>query len=296
MTDTTTTSRGGTTRAHAALILVACLFGLSAPITKLITAPVIIVLMARAWAAVPFVCIPSFARGRRITGSLLRRTFLPGLLFGANIGMVVLSLQHGSVAILSVIAALQPAALLVIAGPWLGERVTRSQVLWTAAGVAGVVAAVTGGSSKIHGDILGVFAAIGASAAFLGYYILNRQARAAYTIDTADWMLGTTVVSALTVTPLVLVSFSVKDLELLSVADVSWVLLAASLASTGHTIVSWAARYVTAARTSLIVVANTVVAIAVSWPMHGEPVTIQQAAGCAVVLTSVAAVLRSSGR
>ena len=54
---------------------------------------------------------------------------------------------------------------------------------------------------------------------------------------------------------------------------------------------SWAHRFIPAARSSLILLAMNVVAIAAAWPIHDEPVTLLQAAGGVVVLLAVAAVL-----
>jgi drug/metabolite transporter (DMT)-like permease len=55
---------------------------------------------------------------------------------------------------------------------------------------------------------------------------------------------------------------------------------------------SWAHRYIPAARSSLFLLAMNVVAIAAAWPIHDEPVTVVQAIGGLVVLVAVAAVLR----
>ena len=63
----------------------------------------------------------------------------------------------------------------------------------------------------------------------------------------------------------------------------------------GHTMMSWAHRFIPAARSSLILLAMNVVAIAAAWPIHDEPVTFVQAAGGIVVLIAVAAVLESPG-
>ena len=54
---------------------------------------------------------------------------------------------------------------------------------------------------------------------------------------------------------------------------------------------SWAHRFIPAARSSLILLAMNIVAIAAAWPIHDEPVTLVQAAGGIVVLLAVAAVL-----
>jgi drug/metabolite transporter (DMT)-like permease len=59
----------------------------------------------------------------------------------------------------------------------------------------------------------------------------------------------------------------------------------------GHTMMSWAHRFIPAGRSSLILLAMNVVAIVAAWPIHDEPVTWIQAAGFVVVLGAVAAVI-----
>ena len=54
---------------------------------------------------------------------------------------------------------------------------------------------------------------------------------------------------------------------------------------------SWAHKFIPAARSSLFLLAMNVVAIGAAWPLHDEPVTLMQAVGGIVVLGAVAAVL-----
>jgi drug/metabolite transporter (DMT)-like permease len=127
---------------------------------------------------------------------------------------------------------------------------------------------------------------------FTGYYLINRRARSTTPISPMEWMCGVTLFAGLTITPIALATSSVDDYRQLAGADWLYLLFVAVVVGiVGHTMMSWAHRFVPAARSSLILLAMNIVAIAAAWPIHDEPVTVVQGAGGVVVLIAVAAVL-----
>ena len=106
----------------------------------------------RFWISVPLVWALTYATGGRVTKEVLRRTALAGALFGINLAFVFSALHHSSVAVLAVIQTLQPGIVLLVAGRWLGERATGWHIGWTAVGVLGVVVAILGGDPEVRGD------------------------------------------------------------------------------------------------------------------------------------------------
>jgi drug/metabolite transporter (DMT)-like permease len=105
-------------------------------------------------------------------------------------------------------------------------------------------------------------------------------------------MAGVTLFAGLTITPVALVTSSMDDYRQLAGAD--WLYLgfvAVVVGIVGHTLMSWAHKYVPAARSSLFLLAMNIVAIGAAWPIHHEPVTVVQAIGGVIVLAAVAAVV-----
>jgi drug/metabolite transporter (DMT)-like permease len=271
---------------------VVVIWGLGSPVTKLITAPPIVSVSVRFWITLPVIWLLATATGRPLSTPILRRTALAGAVFGTNLALVFSALQHASVAVLAVIQTLQPGVVLLVAGPWLGERPTRWHVAWTAVGVGGVVVAILGGNPAVRGDALGVVLCVASMLTFTAYYLLNRRARSTTVIDPIQWMAGVTLFATLTITPVALATSSPADYGELAGAD--WLYLAfmaAVVGVVGHTLMSWAHRFIPAARSSLILLAMNVVAIAAAWPLHDEPVTLLQGVGGMVVLGAVAAVI-----
>jgi drug/metabolite transporter (DMT)-like permease len=278
--------------AGAVMALVVVIWGLGPPITKLISAPPLVSVSVRFWISIPIVWGLAYATGRRVSFDVLRRTALAGALFGINLAFVFSALHHSSVAVLSVIQTLQPGVVLVIAGRWMGERATRWHISWTAIGVLGVVIAILGGNPEVRGDMTGVIFGVTSMLTFTGYYLLNRRVRSTTVIDPIQWMAGVTLFAGLTITPVALVTSSMDDYRQLAGAD--WLYLgfvAVVVGIVGHTLMSWAHKYVPAARSSLFLLAMNIVAIGAAWPIHHEPVTVVQAIGGVIVLAAVAAVV-----
>ncbi len=280
------------TVAGAVMITVVVIWGLGPPVTKLISAPALVAVSMRFWLSVPLVWILTYATGGRVTRAVLQRTALPGALFGINLAFVFAALQHSSVAVLAVIQTLQPAVVLLVAGRWLGERATGWHVGWTAVGVIGVTIAIFGGDPEVRGSGVGIVFCVASMLTFTGYYLINRRARSTTPISPLEWMSGVTLFAGLLITPIALATCSLDDYRQLDGADWLYlVFVAVVVGIVGHTMMSWAHRFIPAARSSLLLLGMNVVAIAAAWPIHDEPVGLIQAAGGLVVLLAVAAVL-----
>jgi probable blue pigment (indigoidine) exporter len=278
--------------AATVMVTVVVIWGLGPPVTKLISAPPLVGVSLRFWLSIPILFALAHLTGRSLTVAHLRRTALPGVLFGANLALVFFALEYASVAVLSVIMALQPGVVLLVAGPWLGERATRWHVAWTAVGIGGVAAVILGGNPEVRGEALGIACGVGCLLTFTAYYVLNRHVRSTTSIDPVQWMTGATLFAGLTVTPVALAASSWDDYRQVGGADWFYLFFVAVVVGiVGHTLMSWSHRFVEATRSSLYLLGMNVVAVAAAWPLHDEPVTAAQVAGGVVVLGAVAAVI-----
>jgi probable blue pigment (indigoidine) exporter len=205
---------------------------------------------------------------------------------------VFFALQRASVAVLSILMALQPGIILVVAGRWMGERASRWHIGWTIVGIVGVGIVILGNDPEVDIDPLGVAGGVVAMLSFTGYYLRNRIVRTSFEIHPLEWMSGSTLFSALFITPAVLLLTEPADFRLLNGVD--WVYLfyvAGVVGILSHTLMSWVQKFVPASRSSLYMLGMTVVAVVASWPINGERFTLQQAFGGVVVLGAVAAVI-----
>jgi drug/metabolite transporter (DMT)-like permease len=276
------------------MVGVVLLWGLGPPVSKLISAPALVAVFCRMWFSVPVLLAWLYASGNRVSAPLLRLTAPAGVVFGINMCFVFTAFHHASIATLSVMSALQPGVVLLVAAPLLGERPTSWHRLWTAVGIGGAVLVIVGAGSAVRTGPLGVALSAGAMLTFTGYLLLTRVARgrASGPIDAVAWMTGVTLFAALTVTPLTLLRSSRADFGQLGGRD--WLWLAFAVAGTGiggHVLFAWVLRHIDASRASLYVLAMNVVAVLAAWPIHDEPLTIVQALGGVVVLGAVGAVV-----
>lgn len=276
----------------SALIFVILVWGLGPPISKLITAPAVISVLYRFWLSVPLLYLFAVMRGVRPQWATIRRAAFAGAAFGINLVFVFLTVNEGAVAVLSVFAAMQPGIILLIAGPFLGERPTLWHVLWTFIGIGGTAIVVaTGGDSFDVSPTALAYAAI-SQLFFTVYFLMTKRERSRQDIDAVQWMSGVVIWAALAVTPWALFTSSAEDYR--AIAGQDWIWLAFIIVFTGglgHIVMAWVHRYVDASRSSLYLLSMNIVAIVSAWFIHDEPLTLLQIAGGLVVFSAVAAVV-----
>ncbi len=289
---TETVSENDSSVAWLTMGFVIVLWGLGPPISKLISAPPVVTASVRFWVSVPVVYAAALAAGRRITWTTLRHTWLAGALFGLNMVSVFVALQHASVAVLSIMMAMQPSVVLVLAGRFMGERAGRWHISWMAVGIAGVCIVILGNGPDVAISPLGILFGLFSVLTFTGYYLINRSVRTKVNIHPLEWMTGSTIFSAITVTPVAIAFTDLDGYRELGGVDFLYLFYVAGVVGIfSHTLMSWVHRFIPATRSSLAMLGMTVVAVTAAWPINGEPVTLQQALGALVVLGAVGAVI-----
>ncbi len=273
----------------AAVIL---FWGLGPPISKLITAPAVISVLYRFWLSVPVLFGLAILGGHRPTVESVRKAGWAGAAFGINLVFVFLAINEAAVAVLSVIATLQPGIILILAGRFLGERATAWHVVWTLVGIAGTVVVVAGGGDGFEVNLLAVVYALVSQLFFTAYFLITKHVRSQNDIDSVQWMAGVVLFAALAVTPWAVVSSSADDYR--AVGGNDWIWLGMVIVFTGglgHILMAWVHRFIDASRSSLYLLSMNVVAIVAAWFIHDEPLGPLQLLGGVVVFSAVAAVI-----
>ena len=267
-------------------------WGLGPPVSKLITAPSVIAVLYRFWLSVPVLYLLAKFTGHQLSMDTIKRTAFAGAAFGINLVFVFLTINEAAIAVLSVIAALQPGMILLIAGRYLGERPTAWHVLWTVVGVGGTVVVVLGGGKAFEVSGLAIIYALISQLFFTFYFVETKRVRSRVQIDSIEWMAGVTLFAALTVTPWALLTSEREDY--LAVGGLDWLWLAFIIIFTGglgHVLMAWVTKYIDASRSSLYLLSMNIVAIGAAWLIHDEPLSPLQLLGGAVVFAAVGAVV-----
>jgi drug/metabolite transporter (DMT)-like permease len=225
----------------------------------------------------------------RVTRETLRWAAPAGVVFGGNLLLFVVSVKMTTVANATLIGALQPAIVLLVASRWFGETVSRRDVACVALAIAGVAVVIVGSAGAPEWNPAGDALAMLSVLMFTAYFLVSKQAR--LTVGTLEYMTVVHLTAAVAVTPFALARPA--DLVSFDAVDILIVLFFAFISGTaGQMVIGWAHRYVDVTLSSLMMLAVPVVAAATAWAMLGEALGPVQIAGSAVTLVAIGAMVR----
>ena len=240
------------------------------------------------WPPILFIVIR--LRHIRITRKTMRESLAPGIVFGISTMLGFIAWKETSIANATIIGNLSAALILFVAPRMLKEQVSRRQVVFSIlsfVGVFGVVFGASGaGGAKLLGDVFALLNAV----FWAIYFVASKRARTGG-ISTWAYLFGISVAQLIVVVPLCLV-FS-PDIGTVSSRDLGILLAMALIPGTmGHGLMVWAHRFVNASVTSLIGLLVPVISMAAAWIVYNQDVAPMQMLGAAVVLLSLAGVVR----
>jgi drug/metabolite transporter (DMT)-like permease len=233
-----------------------------------------------------------YLRGGRVTLRGLRCAAAGGVAFGLDIALFFVSLKHTSVADASVITALQPALVFLVAGRLFGERITAGTLWWTTLAAGGVAVAVFGSASGSGRTAYGDLIAAGSLGAWAWYFVASKQAREQ--LSALEYQASMTIVAAVVVAPIALIGS--HDLVIHDSATAGWVLVMVLVPGSGHLLANWAHRYAPISLMSMLTLGIPVVATIGAALFLGEPVTPVEAIGIGLVIVAIGMVMRPRRR
>jgi drug/metabolite transporter (DMT)-like permease len=249
----------------------------------------IVLSLYRLWVAVALMFVVMPLAGMHVSRRDLREAVPGGVLFGVNIVMFFSALKLTSVANATLISALQPALVLMIAGPWFGERVGLREAAWTAVALGGVVLVVLGSAGTPEWSPAGDGLAVGAVLTFTGYFLVSKRRRAGF--GAIEYVAAVQLIAAIVVTPIALASG--QHLGRGDVMDWVWLLtIVCASGIGGHVLVNWAHRYVDVSISSLMMLGVPVVGAVAAWIVLDESLRPLQVAGGLVTLAALFVVAR----
>ena len=231
-------------------------------------------------------------RGDRLSWESLRRSAPGGAAFGLSIVFFVSSVKLTTVTDATIINALQPALVFVVAGRLFGERITLSHLAWSALAIAGVAVVLAGGGSRAGGDVIGDSLAAGALFAWAWYFVASKTARRA--LGALEYQAGAALMGAVVVTPVVLAAGATPLPQSLGTAG--WLLVMALGGGGAHLLLNWAHAHVRLPLTSLLTLACPVISAAGAAVVLGEPLAALQIAGMVLTIGALAAIVPGMSR
>ncbi len=258
-------------------------------IVKIVPVPALTFAFWRLWlGAAVMLTVAALAR-RPLTRDVLRAGIPGGILFGLNIVFFFVALKETAVADVLVIAALQPALTVLVAGRLFGEHVTRRELWFVFASVAGVVVFVIGSSGTPAWSLRGDLFAVLSLAVFFVYFLWSKRVRS--DVAAIEYMATVTLVAAVVVTPLAIVGPGISGMR---GADWWWLVLFVAIAQGGHLLLAWAHPYVDATVSSLLLLGEPPISAIAAFVVLGETVTWLGVAGGLAALACLVVVVRSA--
>jgi drug/metabolite transporter (DMT)-like permease len=270
-------------------------WGLGNIFVKLADTPAVSFAFYRLWGGFLVYATVCLATRRPITRKALVASAPGGLAFGAYMATLYTALRATSVADVTIIGALQPALVLLVAGPLFGERVTGRDVALVVAAMAGVVMVVLGSAGtpawSLRGDLLAVVSLL----AFTVFWLVTKYARSRAGVDALAYVTIASLIGSLVVTPLAVTADG--GLAVPHGSDWLWLGLTVLLPGTiAHFLAAWGTRFVAVWRSSLVQLGVPVVSVAAAWIALGERLTPLAIIGAVAVIAALAAVIVATRR
>jgi drug/metabolite transporter (DMT)-like permease len=282
------------TRALLAMATTVLLWGLSPALIKSVNASGLVTAFHRLWLSIPWLWVITVSRPRfseRLDRDWLRASVFGGVLFGVHQILFFTALKWTSVASVTVIGALQPALVLLVAGPMFGERASRRAITWAGIAVLGTAAVALGGSRGTAAHRVGDAVAVLNLLAFTAYFVASKRFRAR--TDAWDYTVGMTTVAGVVVA----VACVATAQDLWSPQGGEWLvlfLIGAFPGTLGHVLTNWAHAHTSAFAASNILLAAPVLSTAFAWLLLGESLAPQQIAGAIVAILGIGMVIGST--
>ena len=230
--------------------------------------------------------------GAKLNDKLLRSVLVPGILFGVSTIFGFTAITTTSVANATIIGNISTAMVLFVAPRFLNEKISKSQVVLALTSFAGVAAIVFGAGNTGGSSLFGDFLALVNALTWTIYFISSKRRRVDG-VDTWQFLFGVSVIQVFVVVPYALLTSN--DILQITWRDLGFLIAMTLFSGTiGHSFMLWAQKYVDASVSSLILLLGPVISSAGAWLVYGQQISLVQVIGGAIVLASLAGVVRMS--
>jgi drug/metabolite transporter (DMT)-like permease len=231
------------------------------------------------------------ATGRRLTRQGILVSIPGGVFLGLDLVLFFSAVKLTTVANATVIGALQPALVILISAPLLGERVARAAGVWAGVGLAGAALVIFGASGlpewSVAGDLLAGLTLL----AWTAYFVASRMARGK--VGPVEYSVVTAVVASLVAWPAAAIFR--QDLSWPAASAWVWIVVLALVAGVGgHFLMGFSIPHLPLWVSSTMTLSIPVISTVAAALFLDEQVAALQVAGMAVVLLALLFAIRAS--
>ena len=272
-----------------AVIAATLLWGSTGVFVKMTKMPGPAITFWRVFFGAAILSLATLAQRQKVRNGPILACLGTGIIFGLSIVLYFTALRLTSIANVTLIGALAPAAVALVSPRTVGEKVPGKAVIALVVATGGVSLAILSSRGLPERNGLGDLAALTSLVLFVAYFLLSKQLRQK-TPNTRYNLLMTlgaaipvTVVAAVSGAPVL--GYTGRDYLMVA-------LVAIFPGSLGHWLVNWAHTRITAGTSATIQLGVPVVAIAAGWVFVGEKIQFLGVVGSAIALAAIFAVIR----
>lgn len=233
------------------------------------------------------------ARRTPITLAGMRHSLWGGLSLGAVTGLFITAVQHTTIANVTIMAALHVVVVSAASALFLKERMSRRNLVLATLAMGGVAVVALGSSGSANWSLGGDLAALGALLGWAFYFFATRRAQAI--VPTQEYT--ACVALYVGVISLPLAALAGQDLSWPSGREWMWLaVLAFGMGILGHNAMNWSLQHVPLWLASTLSLFTPVVASALAWLVFDEALSTLQMGAMALVVASLAAIVRNQSR
>lgn len=227
-------------------------------------------------------------RRNPVTLRVMRASMWGGLALAADVAFFFSAVKMTSVANATVIGALQPVVVSIVAARFFGEIIDRRDIILGALAIAGVATVVLGDGGSAARSLTGDLLAIGALFSWSAYFVCSKQAKD--TITSQEYTVGAALWTGAVNIPLALV-FG-QSLGWPSTASwIGLIVLTFGAGILGHGLMNWSIQQIPLWISSTFTLLIPLVSATAAWIWLGESLQIIQIVAMLVVLATLGAIV-----
>jgi len=281
-----------TQRALGAATIAVVVWGFGPLMVRGVPASAATIVFWRFVLAQPVMIGASYYFGNGLSWRLVRRAVVPGVLFAVSMLAAFTSFQKTSIVNASLIQAMQPALLLVVAPFVFKKRTTGRQFAFGTVALVGVATLVVGGGSTegsaLAGDLWATFNLL----LWTAYFILVQRIRQDGE-DATSILAAVFIVSCVVATPITLVMADGAH-DIFGLGWRGWLLEALMVLGpglVGHGMMMWAQRHLDIRVASLLGLGSPVISTVGAWAIYSQSLAWAQILGGVIVLAGLTGIM-----
>ena len=265
-------------------------WGTGPVMNKVMTVDTPAIVFYRTLLGTPLMIAVAYLTGGGLTKDLLKKTALPGVLFAMSFMTGFASIKMTSIANATLITTIQPVLVVFIAPRLFGERLSLRQLGYSVLSLSGVLMVVMAAASSSGAHLSGDVMAVANVVLWTGYFVLAKKNRLAG-VHSWSFLAAIFVWLAIVVVPFGLATSN--DLGNMTTKD--WLCAAGMTLGpglVGHGLMTWSQSHVDVTIASLLGLLSPVVSTVLALVFLSEGLTAGQVVGGAIVLVSLALLVR----